>query len=272
MKLSKRNENNHKPFFGEFGNSITFTKLTECIPEAPQLAWKPSSLGELRSQGERYFLNLFLKWRFAHAMDGVRPPLNIKRAGGENEADFFVTEAGIESGLEVSRATTWLLQQAADACRQSESFACVELTPKLNIQSSAELEVLTGRARLHADSWVHRPGQPFLGDGWSGSSAEVMWADVVAYRLGEKLRKLAGRYSKTVHICDLLLYSDVPAPTWELDHAVDLLRKRIVESYKSLAHSISFRRVFVVCENWAIFDALGDKVKIVSKEGWPFVG
>src|SRR5213078_3507160 len=136
--------------------------------------------------------------------------------GGTYEPDFVMSEGGIASGLEVSRATTWLFQRAMDACRQSESFACVELSPELNIQSRSDLECSTGRASLDFDSWVHHPRQCFIGDGWSGSSAEALWADVMAYRYNEKLRKLRKGYSRTVNICDLLLYSDVPAPTWEL--------------------------------------------------------
>jgi hypothetical protein len=273
MKLSERNENSHKPFFREFGNSITFTKLTECTPEAPQLAWKPSSLAYRKSQAqqERYFLSLYLTWRFAHEKDAVTPPLIITRGGGDNEPDFLVVENGIEYGLEVSRASTWMFQRAVAACSESGPFACVELTPRLNMQSRSEVECRANGAPFDAHSLVHPPGQPFFGDGWSGSSAESMLADAVACRLRAKLGKLREHYSNTVDICDLLLYSDIPIPTrGEVEHAVELLRQRIIEGYETSAASVSFRRVSVVCETWAIFDALGDKLKIVGKEGSPF--
>ena len=268
MNPNVRSELGRNPFFGEFGESLTFPTLNECVAENIQLGWKPRTLPDLRREEERYFVSLFLKWRFAYPSCAVRPPLVVNRAGGTDEPDFVMTEGGITFGLEVSRATTWLFQRAMDACRRSESFACVELSPKLNIQSRSDLEYHTGRASLDFNSWVHYPGQPFIGHGWSGSLAESLWADVMAYRYNEKLRKLQKRYRRTVDHCDLLLYSDVPAPTWELDNAVQLLRKTIAER-KEPQSSIFFRRVFVVCESWAIFDVLGEKHQIVMKEGWP---
>lgn len=256
-------------FFGEFGESLTFPTLNECAPENIQLRWKPLTLADLRRQEERYFVSLFLKWRFAYPNYAVKPPLVVTRAGGADEPDFLMTEGGSAFGLEVSRATTWLFQRVMDACKQSKSFVCVELSPQLNIQSRSELEHHMGRAPLDFDSWVHYPGHPFVGDGWSGSSAEALWADVVAYRYNEKLRKLRQRYSRIVDNCDLLLYSDVPAPTWELNNAVELLQKTIAERNEPQS-SIFFRRVFIVCENWAIFDTLGKQYQMVVKDGWPF--
>ena len=109
-----------------------------------------------------------------------------------------------------------------------------------------------------------------VSDGWVGLEPERQWAEIVAYRIREKLTKLCDHYQKAVTKCDLLLYSDVHAPVLELETAVKFLRERMASASGMENHFLSFRRVSIVCESWAIFDTLAETKKIVVKNGWPF--
>lgn len=253
-------------FFGEFGDCIRFTSRTECVPDAPQLTWaRPASYAAFRKnqqEQERYFLTLFLRWLFAHNMDAVTTPLTIRRAGGFNEPDFAAVEDDLEYGIEVSRATTRRLQRSLDALVRAQDPAFIELDPYLNVENDD--------LPFDPSSALITPGTRLNGEGWNGLEPERQWAALIAYRIGEKVKKLSEKYAKVFPTCDLLLYSDSHAPVIELESAVAFLKERIDADRKLATDPIFFRRISIVRESWAIFDVLGETSLIAKKEGWPF--
>ncbi len=258
------NSSEPKPFFGEFGDSLRFASKAECVPDAPQLAWRPASIAYRKSQAEqeRHFLTLYLRWLFAHNVAAVRRPLTVRRAGGFNEPDFAVVEDGFESGLEVSRATTRRLQRSVDALVRAQSSAFIELDPYLNVENDD--------LPFDPSSALSIPGTRRIGEGWIGLEPERQWAALMAYRIGEKVKKLSDKYARVFPTCDLLLYSDSHAPVIELESAVAFLKERNDADRKLTADAVFFRKISIVCESWAIFDALGENPLISRKEGWPF--
>jgi hypothetical protein len=118
-----------RPFFGEFGTSIFFATVEECVPNNPQVSWRPKDVQEYDSSTEiqeRYFLTLYLHWIFSKTPGHFKSPLRFVRAGGEREPDFLVTEASEEYGLEISRATTWRYQRASEELLKSEAGGYIE--------------------------------------------------------------------------------------------------------------------------------------------------
>jgi len=266
------NVDQSQPFFGQFGNELCFIRCEDCVVDAPELAWRPHSFSEYRRsklQQERYFVQLYLRWLFERDVDSLRAPVVVTRAAGHMEPDFVIREGGADCGLEVTRATTWLLQRATDACLGADRSVGIELTAALEIDRGPERDASFDKRSFNPNHLPHEIGDRFDGDGWPGQSAEHCWADTMTFRIGEKVEKLRSNYRKTVSTCDLLLYSDVPAPAWDLDCALRLLRENIVSATPRADCSLTFRKVQIVCDHWVIFDALGGKPKIFVKPSWP---
>jgi hypothetical protein len=247
-----------RPFFGEFGTSIFFATVEECVPNNPQVSWRPKDVQEYDSSTEiqeRYFLTLYLHWIFSKTPGHFKSPLRFVRAGGEREPDFLVTEASEEYGLEISRATTWRYQRASEELLKSEAGGYIE--------SDAGLNVEHGKEGFDPKAAVLPFGTPLRCPGWLGMEPERKWAELVLDRILKKEIKLANGYSKFRLNCDLLLYysSHIP-PLCDLDFAVSELKRRHSESPSGSA-SMYFRQVSIVCENWAIMDAFGSNTKVV---------
>jgi hypothetical protein len=84
------------PFFGEYGDKITFSTSADCRPDAPEIAWWPGSIAFRKSkeQGERFVLNLYLKWAFKKSHSGLRHPYrSVGRTENENLISPFVKMA-----------------------------------------------------------------------------------------------------------------------------------------------------------------------------------
>lgn len=242
------------PFFGEYGDSITFSSREDCRPDAPEIAWRPESLDfrQTKEHGERLFLNLYLDWVFKKMPFAFDLPMQITHADGQGEPDFSVCENGRRYGLEIARATTWRDERALDALIKAGPGFCLEIDADLNGEDrnyDPKVEIIPA-------------GAPFYGEPLIGLDLERKWAKCTANRISEKLEKLKTNYSKFLPSCDLVLYS--ACSVGNLQSALKLLRS----AYSALSEPIQpeclFQRIAVIRESWAIFDPLGNKPQIFT--------
>lgn len=250
------------PFFGEFGDSITFNSVSECRSDALQIAWHPASIKfrESKGQQERFFLNLYLKWAFKKDAASFDLPLIITRADKKNEPDFFITENGRQYGLEVTRATTWRSERATDALIAAGPGCFLE------IDSS-----IFGEDRDYKPiSDIKSPGDGLDSEPLLGLDLEKEWARCTGYRILEKQKKLAKNYSLFTSECDLVLYSSFPIH--ELEDGVRFLQSHYKSAETSGNSCIRFQRIAIVSENWAIFDPLGATPLVLNTRDFPFDG
>jgi hypothetical protein len=250
-------------FFGGFGDSISFATNAACVPHNPQLAWRPASFQEWRQPDceERHIITLLFRMRFKHEPTGVKVPLSVLRLGGRDEPDFRVMEAEQDYGVEVTQATTPRLQSATTQLLRSDSAICMEVGPELNIQHEG--------IRSNPGAWLRAKGQRLTSRGWFGMEPETQWADICLQAIRKKLTKLRDHYSKTYSLCDLLLYSNAHTPIIDLAAAVQFLKARTRACPEIAEASVSFRSIMIVSESWVIFDALGERPTVATKEGWP---
>jgi len=215
-------------------------------------------------------MTLYLRWLFRRYRESVTTPMIITRKGGNREPDFLVEEGADTYGVEEARASTFLFQRAIDALRGKGPSAFIDAGPHLSLESGPEYNSSFDVNSVDQDELICTSGEVSADDPCLGLDAEAQWAEIVAYRIRQKLIKLEKRYTKTVPKCDLLLYSIPVYSIRELDAAVELLRMRIEAiPGKGSPSAVAFRRVSIVCEDWAIFDALRDDCKIVARNGWP---
>ena len=248
-------------FFGEFGDSITFSTSVECRPDAAQIAWRPSN-NEFRRkrlpdgtkyEEERFFLNLYLHHLFS-AKRRLKCPVTYRRAGRNNEPDFEVIDGEGASGLEISRATT----------ERSEI-----LTAKL-FKADAGYSIFPNSELYHDGSafnpklFIHPDDESPSNDALLGLEQEFEWARQVVNRIKIKQEILNNLYSKSFSECELVLYSSGHVLTGDLHEGTSLIKNL----YASLPSPlISFTTVTVVQDNWAVFDVLG-KAQVFDKRSW----
>ena len=164
-------------------------------------------------------------------------------------------------------ATTFLFRRAIESLRLEVPDAFIYPGPHLSLDLGPERNGAFDIREFDPSELVCTNGQGVPFEFCSGVDAEVQWADIVAFRISEKLKKLRKRYSQTVPVCDLLLYSSPYRSIRDLREGVARLRKKMEKLPAGESASVVFRRVSIVCEHWAIFDALGTDCKIMSKEG-----
>jgi hypothetical protein len=206
---------------------------------------------------------LYLRWVFDRFPDTVTLPFEVKR--GVEFPDFIMTEGGETCGLEETRASTWAFQRGVDALVDANGEHVIECGPELNIEFDQKRK---GDDQFDPSSLIIPVGGRLESEGWFGLEPEIQWAEIVAFRITEKRRKLIENYLKVVPKCDLILYSDVHAPIIELEEAARFLRERVDSSIRTGETEQHFRRVSFICENWMIFDVFGEEFKIVKKEVW----
>ena len=246
------------PFFGEYGDSITFSSREDCRPDAPEIAWRPDSLDfrQTKEHGERLFLNLYLDWVFKKTPFAFDLPLQITHADGQGEPDFSVCENGRRYGLEIARATTWRDERALDELIKAGSGFCLEIDADLN-----------GEDRNYDPKAEIIPvGAPFYGEPLIGLDLERKWAKCTAYRISEKQKKLETNYLKFLPSCDLVLYS--ACSMTDLKSALELLqgeRSTLAEPSQS---EFFFQRIAIICENWAIFGPIGTTPQIFESDSF----
>ena len=213
-------------FFGQQGNRVDFSRLSDWSRDNAFLKWRPGRPDGSHSAKdiiERWQLTCFLRWAVMLDEPPYRIPFSIQRAGGENEPDFFVFQRNrAKHGLELSLATT----------------------PDRQIAVS-QLAGYPG-ARRRSSSLP------------SGTSSE--WVEIVSRALFRKIEKLRALYVKSIAQCDLLLFVDFDPPIGDLSTAHQALRVAVFPHEMFQDGGKLFRRVFLVSEDWAIFDALGDPV------------
>ena len=213
-------------FFGQQGNRVDFSRLSDWSRDNAFLKWRPGRPDGSHSAKdiiERWQLTCFLRWAVMLDEPPYRIPFSIQRAGGENEPDFFVFQRNrAKHGLELSLATT----------------------PDRQIAVS-QLAGYPG-ARRRSSSLP------------SGTSSE--WVEIVSRALFRKIEKLRALYVKSIAQCDLLLFVDFDPPIGDLSKANQALRVAVFSHEMFQDGGKLFRRVFLVSEEWAIFDALGDPV------------
>ena len=242
------------PFFGEYGNFITFSTGEDCRPDAPEIAWWPESIAFRKSkeQGERFVLNLYLKWVFATAPFAFELPMQISRADGQGEPDFAVCENGRPYGLEIARATTWRDERALDELIKVGAEFCSGIDSDLD-----------GEDRNYdPQADIFPVGFPFYGKALLGLDLEHKWAKCTAYRISEKQKKLKTNYSKFLASCDLVLYS--ACSVGDLKAALELLQSERSTLAGSSQSEFLFQRIAIICENWAIFDKIGTTPQIFA--------
>lgn len=244
------------PFFGEYGDSLTFNSKDDTIPSAQQIAWRPDNLDfrQVKEHGERFFLNLYLDWVFKKTPFVFDLPMQITHADGQGEPDFAVCENGRRYGLEIARATTWRDERALDELIKAGPGFCLEIDADLNGEArnyDPKAEIIPVGCLFY--------GEP-LGD------LERKWAKCIANRISEKQKKLETNYSKFLPSCDLVLYS--ACSVRDLKSALDLLQSE----YSSLAEAFRptgfFQRIAIICENWAIFDPIGTTPELFASDSF----
>lgn len=248
-------------FFGEFGESITFETAANCCPDAPEIAWWPESIDFRKSKTleERFFLNLYLKWVFEKMPFRFGTPLQITRADEQFQPDFEVHENGRRYGLDVTRATTWRMERATEAL--------IKKGPGYSLHIDSDLN---GEDRnFDPEAGVSKDGSPLYDEPLHGVDLEVEWARLMAYRILEKQKTLTMNYSRFFPASDLVLYSAWPVPV--LESAIKLLPGQYASLQSDSLPTMSFQRIAVVCENWAIFDPLSKGPQIFTSDGFDFL-
>jgi len=244
------------PFFGEYGDSITFSSRKDCRPDAPEIAWRPDSLDfrQVKEHGERFFLNLYLDWVFKKMPFAFDLPMQITHADGQGEPDFAVCENGRRYGLEIARATTWRDERALDALIN----AGTEFRSGINADLNGEDRDYDPKSEIIPD------GAPFYGEPLIGLDLERKWAKCTANRISEKQKKLKTNYSIFLPSCDLVLYS--ACSVTDLKSALELLKGESSAQAESSQPEFIFQRIAIICENWAIFDPLGTTPQIFTSD------
>jgi len=250
------------PFFGEFGDTITFNTASDCRPDAHQIAWRPANIGfrQCKDEGERYFLNLYLKWVFKLNATSFDLPLAITRAGKIYEPDFFVNENGMQYGLEITRATTWRSERATDSLIAAGPGHFMEIDSK---QYGEDRD-------YHPADDVKPHGSALDSEPLLGLDLEKEWGRCTAHRILEKQENLAKNYSRFFPHCDLVLYSSFPV--LELEDGVCFLQSHNRSASSAGDACPRFQRITIVSEKWAIFDPLGTTPRILSANDFPYDG
>ena len=239
------------PFFGEYGNSITFSTSADCRPDAVQIAWRPSNIGfrkkrlpdGTKHEEERFILNLYLHHLFS-AERGLKCPVTFRRAGHQNEPDFEVVDEDGASGLEISRATT----------ERSEMLTAELFKAGAGFSIFPDAEIYHDGSAFNPKLCIHPDDESPSNDEPLGLEQECEWARQVVNRIILKQEILNDLYSKCFSKCELVLYSSGHVLTGDLHEGASLIKKL----YASLPPSlISFTTVTVVRDNWAVFDILG---------------
>lgn len=245
------------PFFGEFGDSISFNDPSECQPEAPQIAWRPVSIDfrQTKEQGERFFLNLYLNWLFKKTPFAFDLPIQITHAGGQCEPDFAVCENGRRYGLEIARSTTERDERALDEL--------IKAGPGYYLEINAE------DRNYDPKTEILPVGSPFYGEPLLGADLELKWARCTANRILKKEKKLQTNYSKFLPSCDLVLYS--AASMHDSLAAIKLLQSQYGLLRAAAPTKPQFIRIAIVRENWAIFNPLTKSPEIFTSAGSVFL-
>jgi hypothetical protein len=249
------------PFFGEFGDSLTFNSKDDTIPSAEQIAWRPDSLDfrRVKGYGERYILNLYLDWVFKKIPFAFDLPMKITHADGHGEPDFAVCENGRRYGLEITRATTSRDEASLDALIKAGPGYCLEMDADLNGEDR--------NYDLKAD--ISPADEPFYGEPIIGVELELKWAKCTAYRISEKQQKLETNYLKYFPSCDLVWYS--AASMHDRLVGIKLLQGEYASVRTAAPRKAQFKRIAIVCENWAIFNPLGSAPCIFTSHGFSFL-
>jgi hypothetical protein len=128
---------------------------------------------------------------------------------------------------------------------------------------------LNGEDRNYDPKAEIRPvGSPFYGEPLIGFDLERKWARLTASRISEKQKKLETNYSKLFPSCDLVLYSACSVA--DLKSALKLLRVEHLSLSESLQSEFFFKRIAIICEDWAIFDPLGNTQQIFTSGSFPW--
>jgi len=240
------------PFFGEYGDSITFSSREDCRPDAPAIAWRPDSpdFRQKKEHGERLFLNLYLDWVFKKMPFAFDLPMQITHAGGQGEPDFFVCENGRRYGLEIARATTWRNERELDELMKAAPRICIGIDADLNGEDQNN----------NPKAAILPVGGPFYGKPLG--DLERKWAKCTMHRISKKLRKLEKNYSRFFPSCDLVLYS--ACSITDLKSALELLQSEYLSLAGTLRPILFFQRIVIVCETWAIFEPLGTNPQVFA--------
>lgn len=248
----------NQPFFGEFGESITFKTVDDCRPDAPEIAWWPESIEFRKTKAleERFFLNLYLKWVFGKIPFRFETPLQITRADKQFQPDFEICENGRLYGLDVTRATTCRMERATDAL--------IKKGPSFSLYLDSDLN---GEDRnFDGEAGISRDGSPIDDEPLLDLDSKEEWARLTAYRIREKQKKLNDNYSRFYPTSDLVLYS--AWSVWDLESAIQLLHRQYASQQLHASPTMSFQRIAIVSESWAIFKPLNKAPQIFNSEGF----